>query len=124
MSWSASDIIDIMVYASPAPNGEPGSAVWDVFRAEDSYELRKFIDRIKAERAGDRTQLVQRVDGEEDEEEEGVYLDKGLRDRLWQELKIAPYRVYQRSGESLMVPAECAYQVSIFLRNSILLVRT
>ncbi|KAE9396775.1 hypothetical protein BT96DRAFT_977324 [Gymnopus androsaceus JB14] len=110
MTWSSSDFVDVMVYASPAPNGEPGSAAWDLFRAEDSSELRKFVDRVKAERDSlpGRTKPVE---DEGDEEEEGVYLNKHLLDRLWQELKIAPYRVYQRSGESLMVPAECAYQI-------------
>jgi lysine-specific demethylase 3 len=37
------DALNIMTYASPCPDGSPGCAAWDLFRAEDSDKIRKFL---------------------------------------------------------------------------------
>jgi lysine-specific demethylase 3 len=35
----------IMMHASATPDGKPGCAVWDLFRAQDAEELRNFLRR-------------------------------------------------------------------------------
>ncbi|KIK62712.1 hypothetical protein GYMLUDRAFT_144430, partial [Collybiopsis luxurians FD-317 M1] len=40
--WAGCDTVDMMTYAAPAPNGDPGSAIWDIFRGEDSEKARLF----------------------------------------------------------------------------------
>ncbi|KAG2747919.1 hypothetical protein P692DRAFT_201715993, partial [Suillus brevipes Sb2] len=35
----------IMTHASATPDGKPGCAVWDLFRAQDAEELRNFLRR-------------------------------------------------------------------------------
>lgn len=37
------DALNIMTFASPCPDGSPGCAAWDLFRAEDSDKIRKFL---------------------------------------------------------------------------------
>ncbi|KAF9229918.1 hypothetical protein BU15DRAFT_29545, partial [Melanogaster broomeanus] len=37
------DVLNIMTYAASTPDGKPGSAVWDLFRACDADKLRTFL---------------------------------------------------------------------------------
>ena len=39
------DAINLMLYASPRTDGQPGCAVWDLFRAEDAPKIRAFLHR-------------------------------------------------------------------------------
>ncbi len=39
------DAVNIMLYAAPTPDGRQCSAAWDLFKAEDSLKLRKFLRR-------------------------------------------------------------------------------
>ncbi|KAJ3776204.1 hypothetical protein FB446DRAFT_778258 [Lentinula raphanica] len=80
------DALNVMTYASDCPDGSPGCAAWDLFRPEDSAKLR-------------------------------VYLKKKLpagstpMDPIHEELGVYSYRVYQRPGEAIFIPAGCAHQV-------------
>ncbi|KAL6298095.1 Clavaminate synthase-like protein [Sparassis latifolia] len=94
------DAINIMLYANTTPDGRPGCAVWDLYKAEDSIKLRKFLrKRFKGQFQHDpiHSQLF--------------YLDSTLRQELYQEYGVKSYRIYQKPGEAVFIPAGCAHQV-------------
>lgn len=39
------DAVNVMLYASDRQDGQPGCAVWDLFRAEDADKIRKYLKR-------------------------------------------------------------------------------
>src|SRR5262245_18593054 len=79
------DAVNIMTYASNAPDGGPGCAAWDLFRAEDSDKLRKFLRK--------RFQGVFQHDPIHSQQ---VYLDSATRRELLKDYGIKSHRVYQR----------------------------
>ncbi|KAF5372048.1 hypothetical protein D9615_008080 [Tricholomella constricta] len=42
------DALNVMTYAAPMPDGAPGCAAWDIYRAEDSDKLRAFLAGMQA----------------------------------------------------------------------------
>jgi lysine-specific demethylase 3 len=97
-----SDAINIMAYASDTVAGGPGYAIWDIFKASDAQELRMFMRRkldIKSTLDPIHTQRW--------------YLDSNTLDELHQETGIKSYRLYQRPGEAVFIPAGCAHQVCV-----------
>ncbi|KAG7096549.1 hypothetical protein E1B28_003972 [Marasmius oreades] len=85
--------------SSPAPV-EPGCAAWDLFRAEDANKLRSFLKRkFPGQLALDPIHSQQ------------VYLDRNLRQQLFDEEGVMSYRIYQRPGEAVFIPAGVAHQV-------------
>ncbi|KAF9004726.1 hypothetical protein BDQ17DRAFT_1304856 [Cyathus striatus] len=95
------DALNIMTYASPCADGTPGYAAWDLFRAEDSDRVRAFLRRKFG--GGATTDPIHT---------QTHYLDEKLREELWKEAGVLSYRVYQRPGEAVFVPAGCAHQVA------------
>lgn len=94
------DAVNVMTYAAPTPDGKPGSAAWDLFRAEDSDKIREFLrNKYKGTYQHDPIHSQQ------------FYLDTTLRLELWQQFGIKSYRVYQKPGEAVFIPAGCAHQV-------------
>ncbi|KAJ7725064.1 hypothetical protein B0H16DRAFT_285195 [Mycena metata] len=93
------DALNLMAYAAPGPNGEEGCAAWDLFRAEDSGAIRRFL---KSEFA---------VTGLDPIHSQQVYLDDEKRRQLYQEYGVKSFRVYQKAGEAVFIPAGCAHQV-------------
>ncbi|KAI0080657.1 hypothetical protein K474DRAFT_1614902 [Panus rudis PR-1116 ss-1] len=94
------DAVNIMLYAAATPQGQPGSAVWDVYRAEDAPKLRKFLKkRFKGMYQHDPIHSQQ------------FYLDADLRRDLYNEHGVKSHRIYQRPGEAVLIPAGCAHQV-------------
>ncbi|TBU31981.1 Clavaminate synthase-like protein [Dichomitus squalens] len=94
------DAINIMAYASPTPDGRPGCAAWDIFRAEDTPKLRKFLrKKFKGQYQHDPIHSQQ------------FYLDSTLRQELYKDYGVHSHRIYQRPGEAVLVPAGCAHQV-------------
>ena len=94
------DAVNVMLYAANTPDGKPGSAAWDLFRAEDSPKLRKFLKRkFKGQYQHDPIHSQQ------------FYLDSQLRQELYEEYGVMSYRVYQKPGEAVFIPAGCAHQV-------------
>ncbi|KAL0062643.1 hypothetical protein AAF712_010480 [Marasmius tenuissimus] len=106
------DALNIMTYASPfspptsgetptSPSPmEPGCAAWDLFRAEDANKLRDFLRRkFPGQLPHDPIHSQQ------------VYLDRELRRQLYDEEGVMSYRLYQRPGEAVFIPAGVAHQV-------------
>lgn len=94
------DAVNIMTYASTTPDGKPGCAVWDLFRAQDAEKLRTFLRRkFKGTYQHDPIHSQQ------------FYLDSQLRKELYDTHGIKSHRVYQKPGEAIFIPAGCAHQV-------------
>ncbi|OJA07528.1 hypothetical protein AZE42_07698 [Rhizopogon vesiculosus] len=94
------DAVNIMTYASSSPDGKPGCAVWDLFRAQDAERLRHFLKKkFKGAFQHDPIHSQQ------------FYLDSQLRKELYDTLGIKSHRVYQKPGEAIFIPAGCAHQV-------------
>ncbi|KIJ19833.1 hypothetical protein PAXINDRAFT_174430 [Paxillus involutus ATCC 200175] len=94
------DAINIMTSAAPTPDGKPGCAAWDLFRACDADKLRTFLRRkFKGSYQHDPIHSQQ------------FYLDSTLREELFEMYGIKSHRVYQRPGEAVLIPAGCAHQV-------------
>ncbi|KAJ7899515.1 Clavaminate synthase-like protein [Mycena olivaceomarginata] len=93
------DALNLMTYVAHNPDGEEGCAAWDLFRAQDSNKLRQFL-RAK-----------HTIDVPDPIHSQQVYLDDSARQQLWEEYGVKSYRVYQRAGEAVFIPAGCAHQV-------------
>ncbi|EJD54118.1 Clavaminate synthase-like protein [Auricularia subglabra TFB-10046 SS5] len=96
------DAVNIMHHAMKRLDGGEGGAVWDIFSADDSPKLRRFIrSRFK-----DKCQ-----NGVDPIHSQLFYLDTELLDDLYNETGVISYRIYQRPGEAVFIPAGCAHQV-------------
>ncbi|KAG8865374.1 hypothetical protein FRB96_000264 [Tulasnella sp. 330] len=93
------DAVNIMLYASPRQDGSPGSAVWDLFQAEDAAALRNFLYRTFGSMSIDPIHS------------QHYYLDADLRKELFAQEGVKSWRVYQKPGEAVFIPAGCAHQV-------------
>ncbi|EPQ59707.1 Clavaminate synthase-like protein [Gloeophyllum trabeum ATCC 11539] len=94
------DALNIMTHAAPCPDGSPGCAVWDLFRAQDADHLRKFLK--KKFRGTFQNDPIH---------SQTVYLDRQSRQELYEQFGVKSYRVYQKPGEAVFIPAGCAHQV-------------
>lgn len=96
------DAVNMMLFSSPTPDGRPGSAAWDLFKAEDTPKLRKFLrKKFKGLYQHDPIHSQQ------------FYLDSSLRRELYQEYGVKSHRIYQKPGEAVFIPAGCAHQVRV-----------
>jgi lysine-specific demethylase 3 len=95
------DAVNIMLYAAPRKDGGSGCAVWDIFRTEDANKIRSFLRRKFNHPAG-----------EDPIHSQVYYLDSALRQELHEQERIYSWRIYQRPGEAVFVPAGCAHQAS------------
>lgn len=84
------DAINIMLYASPRPDGQPGCAVWDLFRAEDAPKLRKFLEK---KFGGPKAKLK----FTDPIHSQLFYLHADLRKELLRKHGVVSWRVYQYS---------------------------
>ncbi|KAA1466060.1 hypothetical protein DENSPDRAFT_862224 [Dentipellis sp. KUC8613] len=95
------DAVNIMLHAEPCPDGSPGFAAWDLFRWEDAAQLRKFLKK----RFSNGGQAHDPIHSQQ------IYLDSEMRKELFDDFGIKSYRVIQRPGEAIFIPAGCAHQV-------------
>ena len=85
LHMDVADAINIMLYASPRPDGQPGCAVWDLFKAEDADTIREFL---KAKFGG-------KVLFTDPIHSQVFYLDSELRKELEEKYGVVSFRVYQ-----------------------------
>ena len=95
------DAINIMLYAAPRRDGTPGSAVWDIYKAEDSGKIREFLHERFGQSLTDPIHC------------QHWYLDSKLRKELFQTKKVKSWRIYQKAGEAVFIPAGCAHQACL-----------
>ncbi|KAK0242300.1 hypothetical protein EDD85DRAFT_810740 [Armillaria nabsnona] len=93
------DALNIMTYSCAGPDGSPGCAAWDLFRREDNDTIRQFLKQKFG------------FNGQDPIHSQQFYLTEDLRLELWQQYHVQSYRVYQRPGEAIVIPAGCAHQV-------------
>ncbi|EIN10255.1 hypothetical protein PUNSTDRAFT_142322 [Punctularia strigosozonata HHB-11173 SS5] len=94
------DAVNVMTYTERKPDGTEGCAVWDLFKAEDSDKIRKFLrDKFSIGAQHDPIHS------------QSHYLDSQLRAELWKKTGVKSFRVYQKPGEAVFIPAGCAHQV-------------
>ncbi|KAH7916108.1 hypothetical protein BJ138DRAFT_996348 [Hygrophoropsis aurantiaca] len=99
------DAVNIMTYASSTPDGKPGCAAWDLFRACDADKVRQFLrKKHKGSYQHDPIHSQQ------------FYMDKQQRKELYDLYGVKSHRVYQRPGEAVFIPAGCAHQESFLYK--------
>jgi hypothetical protein len=80
----------------------PIGAVWDIYPKKDLPLIRRFLDDIAKE--------LER-ESEDPVHDQNFYLNAPLRQRLFESYGVRGYRLYQRVGDAIFVPAGCAHQV-------------
>lgn len=100
LHMDVADAVNIMLYASKRPDGSPGCAVWDIFRAEDADKIRAFL-RAKNPHAKMTDPIHSQL----------FFLNAQLRTELYTQYGVSSFRVYQYPGQAVFVPAGCAHQV-------------
>lgn len=133
------DALNVMLYSSPCPDGSPGYAVWDLFRADDSDKIRAFIRKkfapgnsvntaSKTQSSAEKALALQaqQMAIHDPIHSQQFYLDVALRKELFEGHGVKSYRIYQRPGDGVFIPAGCAHQVRmiICLRNNMLNVKS
>lgn len=97
------DAANVMLYAAPTPDGKPGTALWDIYDACDAGKIRDFLkSKFKGKFQNDpiHSQMF--------------YLDCDLRKELYEEFGVKSYRIYQKPGDVVFIPAGCAHQARCF----------
>ena len=97
------DAVNVMLYCASTPDGKPGGALWDIYDASDAGKIRDFLkSKFKGTFQNDpiHSQMF--------------YLDHDLRKELYEEYGVKSYRIYQRPGDVVFIPAGCAHQARCF----------
>jgi JmjC domain, hydroxylase len=98
--------INIMLYASNLPDDKPGFAVWHIFPSSTTAVLRKFLQNESAvgfQGPGDPIH------------NQTIYLTPMLLQLLSDMYDVYPYVIHQHPGDAIVIPANCAHQVSLLL---------
>ncbi|GAC99714.1 hypothetical protein PHSY_007317 [Pseudozyma hubeiensis SY62] len=97
------DAVNIMLYAAPlagddvAEEHRPGVAAWDIFRAEDAEMLRAFLREEHAKlNFQDDPIHIQRF-----------FISAPQRVKLYRKYGLKSWRIYQKAGEAVFIPAGC-----------------
>ncbi|ORY32100.1 hypothetical protein BCR39DRAFT_524154 [Naematelia encephala] len=101
LHMDVADAVNIMVYASPRPDGQPGCAVWDLFRADDADKIRKYL----VKKFQNTHKFYDPIHSQL------FYLDSAMRKELLESYGVVSWRVYQYPGQAVFIPAGCAHQV-------------
>ncbi|CBQ68647.1 conserved hypothetical protein [Sporisorium reilianum SRZ2] len=101
------DAVNIMLYAAPltgddvAEEHRAGVAAWDIFRAEDADTLRAFLREEHAKlNFQDDPIHIQRF-----------FITAPQRVKLFRKYGVKSWRIHQKAGEAVFIPAGCAHQV-------------
>ena len=94
------DAVNVMLYCAPTPDGKAGGALWDIYDALDAGKIRDFLkNKFKGKFQNDPIHS------------QTFYLDYDLRKELHEEFGVKSYRIYQKPGDVVFIPAGCAHQV-------------
>ncbi|GAA5972817.1 hypothetical protein JCM11641_003956 [Rhodosporidiobolus odoratus] len=113
LHMDVADALNLMLWSSPGPDGSPGVAVWDLYRAEDSEKIREFLYEKLARNEGIEVEEAM-VKHDDPIHTQQIFLDVVLRRELFEEKGVKSYRIHQRPGEVVFIPAGCAHQVCNF----------
>lgn len=94
------DAVNVLLYAATRKDGSDGYAAWNIFRAEDAQGIRDFLrERFHKDLPGDpiHSQIY--------------FLDTELRKDLYASRGIQSWRINQKAGDAVFIPAGCAHQV-------------
>lgn len=94
------DAVNILLYTAEREGAEQ-AAQWDIFRAEDANAIRDFIRERHPESANKGDPIHAQVHFLDDEALKDLYAQKG----------VYSWRILQRSGQAVFIPAGCAHQV-------------
>ena len=92
------DAINIMVWSV---NGADTAAIWHIFRAHDDALVRRFLEEDFPD-----------LDGANPVHCQELYLTEEHFRRLKQRYNVEPLVVYQRLGDTVLLPARCIHQVN------------
>lgn len=93
-----------MLYAAPRTGEAEGVAVWDIYPATDSHLIRTFLKKeFPLEKSP-----VKYVDPIHSQY---FYLTPILRRKLYNKHNVRSWRIYQKPGDAVFIPAGCAHQV-------------
>ncbi|EPQ31537.1 uncharacterized protein PFL1_00870 [Pseudozyma flocculosa PF-1] len=102
------DAVNIMLHASP-PKGvdvpeelRPGVAAWDIFPAEDADTIREFLRKEFDPNGAFKDDPIHT---------QRYFIDAERRVKLFREYGVQGWRIYQKVGEAVFIPAGCAHQV-------------
>lgn len=98
------DAVNIMLYASPPPGQTIGVAVWDIYPSTVTNTIREFL----REEFPPETSPIQYVDPIHSQY---FYLTPKLRRKIFDKYGVRGWRIYQKPGDAVFIPAGCAHQV-------------
>lgn len=98
------DAVNIMMHTEGTESGTFGYAMWDIFRASDSEAIRGYLRRV-----------FSIEDGEDPIHSQEYFLNAKLRRDLFEETGVKSFRVRQRRGDAVFIPAGCPHQVSAYV---------
>ncbi|KAG8836209.1 hypothetical protein FRC17_008945 [Serendipita sp. 399] len=98
------DAVNIMLYAAPPPDQQVGVAVWDIYPSKYSSDIRTFLkEEFPVE-----TSPVFYIDPIHSQH---FYLTPALRKKLFEKYGVKSWRIWQKPGDAVFIPAGCAHQV-------------
>ncbi len=93
----ATSAVNILVHVEPDESGEDG-ALWHIFSGDDTPSLREYL-RQTGNTSPDPIHA------------QSTYLTDPMLADLWTQYRIKPYRIVQRYGDAVFIPAGCPHQV-------------
>ncbi|BGP35451.1 hypothetical protein JCM10296v2_007289 [Rhodotorula toruloides] len=106
--------VNIMLWSSDGPDGSPGVAVWDLYKAEDAdkaiAQIRRFLYEHIAKKEGlTVNEAIKRFD--DPIHTQKFFLDVDMRKQLYKSTGVKSFRIHQRPNQAVFIPAGCAHQV-------------
>ncbi|BGO95711.1 hypothetical protein NBRC10512_007409 [Rhodotorula toruloides] len=102
--------VNIMLWSSDGPDGSPGVAVWDLYKAEDADKIRRFLYEHIAKKEGLTVdEAIKRFD--DPIHTQKFFLDVDMRKQLYKSTGVKSFRIHQRPNQAVFIPAGCAHQV-------------
>ncbi|KIM89597.1 hypothetical protein PILCRDRAFT_60651, partial [Piloderma croceum F 1598] len=94
------DAVNVMLWASPDPDKQPGYALWRIFPATSAPLLHRFI-REECGFTGPRDPVHSQC----------IYLSPNKCELFFKKYGIRPYTIRQYPNQAVFIPAYCAHQV-------------